>query len=230
MITYENPDFRLLMKYPSNWALRENPDNVVFTSPVESEADPYSESLYVYHQGDIPLFKSEDETLKKNVDAAIDFRKSFNNFELLSSNNIEFNDNNAGKIEYTYTDQNIGNVKAMEIIAVDGNDKYSIVFISNPDQYPSTLPTAQEMIDSIQITPQDEQTTSGQGTDTGEDGDKIDAGSETIVDTFDDPVATGGGDEGGNTDGGDGGENTDGDEGDVNAQDKNTDDSSDQND
>ena len=170
------------------------------------------ESLYVYHQGDIPLFKSEDETLKKNVDAAIDFRKSFNNFELLSSNNIEFNDNNAGKIEYTYTDPNIGNVKAMEIIAVDGNDKYNILFIANPEQYSSSLPTAQEMIDSIQILSspaEDEPSTSsqaGDGTGSGEGDDKIDAGSETIVDTFDDPVGTDSGDNGDGIDAG--GENT----------------------
>lgn len=78
----------------------------------------------------------------------------------------------------------------MEIVAVDGKDKYNIVFIANPKQYSSTFPTAQEMIDSMQITPQDEQMASGQGTDTGEDGDKIDAGSETIVDTFDDTPIT----------------------------------------
>ena len=48
---------------------------------------------------------------------------------------------------------NIGNAKALEIIAVDGTDKYSILFIANAEQYSSTLPSAQDIIDSIQITP-----------------------------------------------------------------------------
>jgi hypothetical protein len=151
MVDYENQDFRLVMKYPSNWAILESADNVAFTSPAES-TDAYLESLYVYHQGEIPLFQSDDETLKKNIEAEIDFRKSSSNFELISSDIIKFNDNNAGKIEYTYTDPNIGNAKALEIIAVDGNDKYNILFIANTEQYSSTLSSAQDIIDSIQIT------------------------------------------------------------------------------
>ena len=135
LVDYENPDFRLAMKYPSNWAVRENPDNVVFTSPIENEADAYLESLYVYHLGDIPLGKSEEETLKSNIEATIDYREPYSDFQLLSSNNIEFNGNTAGQIEYTYTDTNIGNTKAKEIIAIDGNDRYDILFIANADQY-----------------------------------------------------------------------------------------------
>lgn len=46
---------------------------------------------------------------------------------------------------------------AMEIIAVDGNDKYNIIFIANTEQYSSTLPIAQKIVDSIKITPQDSQ-------------------------------------------------------------------------
>ncbi|HEX9320408.1 MAG TPA: hypothetical protein VF884_15855, partial [Nitrososphaeraceae archaeon] len=173
-LEYQNPEFRLLMKYPTNWVKQENSDNVVFTSPAESPQDKYLESLYVYHMANIPLFPSADETLKKNVQAAIDFRKSYKNFQLLSNNEITFNDKPAGQIVYTYSDQNIGDVKAMEIIAVDGNDKYNILFIANTGQYSSTLPAAQKMVDSIQIAHQDDRGSSKSSSNT-----LFDSGTET---------------------------------------------------
>jgi hypothetical protein len=157
MVDYENQDFRLVMKYPTNWVKQENVDNVVFTSPAESQQDKYLESLYVYHEGSIPLFKTADETLKKNVQAVIDFRKSFKNFQLLSNDDVTLHGKPAGQIVYTYTDPSIGDVKAMEIVAVDGSDKYNIVFIANPEQYSTALPVTQKMLDSIQITPEDNQ-------------------------------------------------------------------------
>ena len=81
MVDYENQDFRLVMKYPSNWAILESSDNVV--SPPRPKVQMHILKVYMYyHQGDIPLFQSDDETLKKNIEAEIDFTKIIQQFRI----------------------------------------------------------------------------------------------------------------------------------------------------
>jgi hypothetical protein len=108
---YKNPEFRIDMKYPSDWEIQENDDHVAFTSKPEIP-DDLSASVFVYYEGNIPLFGSKGETMKKYRDAAIELRKSFKDFELLSSNTSLFMGKDAIQLEYIYKDPNVGDAKA----------------------------------------------------------------------------------------------------------------------
>jgi hypothetical protein len=129
--------------------VKEN-NYIGITSTTDNSSDPFVESVFIYYQDNIPLFDTESETLEQNVLNTIGYREqNSNDFELESSENINFHGLPAHMLVYTSVDQNIGDSKSAEIVVINGDHLYNIIFMANSEQFSDTYTLAEKIFDSM---------------------------------------------------------------------------------
>jgi len=143
---YQNSTFGISMQYPSSWEQQDFSDGVGFVAPVDNQMDRYKESLDVYV---FPKTKTSDTEF---VNAILDEIKGLLDFAIAepqSSTNIS--NLTAQKLVYTYSDKNIGQVKALSVITTKDDKGYEFRYIAKPADFNIKLPIINKMLDSVVI-------------------------------------------------------------------------------
>jgi eukaryotic-like serine/threonine-protein kinase len=152
-LSYDNPNFGIKIKYPSNWAKEESNDefskDVIFLVPTSPKK--YAEKL------SISILDAEhNKSLDQIANELIDFNKHKNtalrDYQVIESIPITVKNNNVHRIVFTYNDSIFGDVKGMLVEILKGDKNYELLYTSEPEKYDQILPTIQKMIDSFEIT------------------------------------------------------------------------------
>jgi eukaryotic-like serine/threonine-protein kinase len=150
LLTYENPNYDIKMRYPSSWVKDLNvssPDVVTFyPSAVNSNA------RFTVTVDNISYEMSVAQYASDSNDA---IRKRTQDFRLVeSSTNNTLAGLPAFKSVYTYTGYNNSTVQGMKIGAIKGDRVYIFTYEAGPTEYYTYLPMIRNMIYSSQITSQ----------------------------------------------------------------------------
>jgi hypothetical protein len=149
--TYENPNLGFSLEYPADWAKEET---LSFISPPTSPNETLSasnvapESIVVTTE---VLFSNI--TLDEYSESAIGLLENqFSNFTLIDSFETTLSGYPAHQIEYTYTLEG-SNLKNMQIWTIaDNNVVYAFTYGGIIEEFDSSLPVIENMIESFQLT------------------------------------------------------------------------------
>ena len=150
LLSYENLTYSFKMDYPQDWPMKEagtNDMNMVvgFLAPGEDMANP---SNYVIVQVE-NLPDKQTLTLDQYGQAVIDnLKKTYPDFNLISTNNIEISNTSAKELVYTLS---IDQAPYKETLAYTiQNDKaYIITYYASPDKYLEFEGAVEGMINSF---------------------------------------------------------------------------------
>lgn len=149
--TYQNNStLGIKMQYPPKWKeVQVNGIGVIFISPPESNSDRFLEKLT------IAVFPSNNNTsVNELVNGAINnYRDRYPDFQLIESKAITFKTNPAYTIVYSYTDQELRKVMAMDVGTSKDNRVYVFSYSADPTEYNSNMPTILKMINSFETFP-----------------------------------------------------------------------------
>jgi hypothetical protein len=150
-LTYQNNStLGIKIQYPSNWKeLQADDIGIIFISPPESTIDSFLEKLT------LAVFPSNSNaSINELANQAINnYREHLINFQLVESNGITFKSNPAYTLVYTYTDQAVKTVIAMDMGLTKNNKVYVLSYSADPTEYSMNMPTIQKMIDSFETRP-----------------------------------------------------------------------------
>src|ERR1700730_2893799 len=148
VLTYESSNCGFVVQYPANWqkvefskGIEEGTRNLVvnFLSPLEGPSDTFREYLIVQTAN----ITSRDLSLKTFTIEQMAFLKdSFPDFNILESNrSTTITSHIAYEVVYAYSDPIIGKAKAMEILIVNGGERYIVSYHADAAKYSKYLPT-----------------------------------------------------------------------------------------
>jgi serine/threonine-protein kinase len=153
LLTYKNPIFGIKILYPANWYKQENrsssnnnstlTDVVAFSPPFKNSSDIVGKVIVqVDNISDIKPI-----TLQRYAnDTAGDLRQDFK----VNESNATLAGGPAYKVEYTGLEASV-DLKAMMVMALNGDRAYIISYTAEPEKYSYYLPTVQKMIHSFEI-------------------------------------------------------------------------------
>jgi hypothetical protein len=144
-LTYENPIYQIKIQYPADWEKKDQGlggDNVVkFVLPQQRFP-----SLFVQ----IEDLDSSKLLQEYTYDKINHLRQLFHDFNIIEQNLTSLAGNNAYKIVYTFTLEQI-NYKRMDIWTIKDDRVYIINYLVETGEYSKYLPTIQKMVDSFEI-------------------------------------------------------------------------------
>ena len=150
---YENPDFGLKIQYPSDWEVKENPNEYVvvgFTSPLESQSDVWKDYFVVSVEGISGI--SLDEYVESSLNSleSVNLQYGLETKDIKSEPTV-ISENAARKITYTLEGEGSPKLSEDRFITKKGDFAYSITFTVEFEKYDQYLPVIQDVIDSIEI-------------------------------------------------------------------------------
>jgi hypothetical protein len=147
-LTYQNNStLGIKIQYPSNWKTQQlDGVGVVFISPPETNSDRFLEKLTIAF---FPLTNNTSVNELANG-ATNNYKKHYTDFQLMESKIIAFKSNPAYSIVYSYTDQELRKVIAMDVGTSKDNRVYVFSYSADPTEYSSDLPTIHRMINSFE--------------------------------------------------------------------------------
>jgi hypothetical protein len=150
-LTYQNNStLGIKIQYPSNWKNQQvDGVGVVFISPPETNLDRFLEKLT------IAFFPSNNNTsVNELANLAINnYKEHYTGFQLIESKAITFERNPAYTIVYSYTDQELRKIIAMDVGTAKDNRVYVFSYSADPTEYSSYMPTIHKMINSFETIP-----------------------------------------------------------------------------
>jgi hypothetical protein len=150
-LTYQNNStLGIKIQYPSNWKNQlDDGVGVIFISPPEANLDRFLEKLT------IAFFPSNTNTsVNELANRAINnYKEHYTGFQLIESKAITFERNPAYTIVYSYTDEELRKVIAMDIGTAKDNRVYVFSYSADPTEYSSYMPTIHKMINSFESIP-----------------------------------------------------------------------------
>ena len=151
-----SPDKRDVLLQTLSQGLNEGQAHVIVSirSPLEGETDPWSEGMNIVVEN-LSAVSPDPVSLKDYVDANIEtISKVSQNFKLEQpATEITIDGTPAMTFAYTSTspfDTSLTG-KILNVIEMKGNTGYVLTFSSNPESYPSYLPTFEKMFQSFKI-------------------------------------------------------------------------------
>jgi hypothetical protein len=141
--TYTNKEMKFSIKYPSNWQVEEKeeyPNSVTFQIPDRA----YNASFFMVSVGEPEPHNTLEQEVKKGIDADISIFKS----KLLKQNKVILGGNTGIKTELI---DHFSGYK-FYITTIANGKIYQLSYIENPLKLPETLPLANKMVESFQIT------------------------------------------------------------------------------
>jgi hypothetical protein len=171
-LTYENPNHRIKIQYPSRWQIEEidrnQYDSIIhvaqFYSPQENFLEIYPESLEI--SIDTLLSPAEDDnnnknlTLDKYADEVVkNYTETLPEFKLveLNKNSTLAGNNSAYELIYTAkivdVSNRIGkfNYKTIEMGTIIGDKVFKVNYYAPQSEFSDFLPIIKKMIDSFEI-------------------------------------------------------------------------------
>lgn len=151
LVTFEDRDLGLLIKYPSNWERSKvAQDQVTFIAPRESDSPSFPAGLGI-RSHNITFPDSALDSIANEV--VTDLERDTQDFTLLSSHQSKLNNFHTYEISFAATDDNDAKRKAMQIIVQPENLVYVITYKAYPEKYESYLPIIRSMLDSLKFRP-----------------------------------------------------------------------------
>ena len=149
LVTFEDRDLGLMIKYPSNWERSKiGQDQITFIAPRESDSSSFPAGLGIKSHN----ISSADSTLDSIAKEIVtDLEGDTQDFTLLSSGKSKLNSFDAHEISFSATDDNDAKRTAMQIVVKPENLVYVITYKAYPEKYESYLPIIQSMLDSLKF-------------------------------------------------------------------------------
>jgi hypothetical protein len=143
LVPYNNPNLGFSLEYPSDWQKEES---LSFTSPQGGMGDRAPEAINVVTE----VLPSSDFSLDSYTDAAMGQVESFENFQLLNSSSTTLGGLPAHMIVYTFTDE-LTPLQNLQAWTVKDGMAYVITYGGVPEEFESSLPALQSVLDSFSL-------------------------------------------------------------------------------
>lgn len=140
---YNNPNLGFSLKYPSEWQKEES---LSFTSPQGGIDNRAPEVISVVTE----VLPSSNFSLDSYTDAAMGQVVSFENFQLLNSSSTTLGRLPAHMIVYAFTDEQTP-LQNLQVWTVKDGMAYVITYGGVPEEFESSLPALQSVLDSFSL-------------------------------------------------------------------------------
>jgi hypothetical protein len=149
-ITYENPTYKIKLKYPSYLEKQEDSSGgiVFFLSPQNSTIEAFTANLniFVINMSSQPM--SLDEFTNRSI---IEMRDIIADYNITDSRKATLAKGDAYLLSYTGS-QGLFKLKWMSVYMIKNDTLYLITYTAGADKFASYLPTVNKMLDSFEIT------------------------------------------------------------------------------
>jgi hypothetical protein len=144
LATYSNPNLGFSLEYPSNWQREEI---LTFVSPQGGIDNRAPEVIRVTTE----VLPTSDYNLERYTEAALGQVEVFQDFRLLNSSSTTLGGLPANLIVYTFTDESQTPLQNLQVWAVKDGMAYVITYGGTPEEFDSSLPAFQSIIDSFSL-------------------------------------------------------------------------------
>ena len=150
--SYNNTVYGISIKYPPTWKKAVTPDRITgnlvqFISPKEGNADTYSENLNLIVQDSPETHKELEQFTKYYLD---EVKQSTSNIKIIEEGKRKLANRPAYQVIYTFEEDGM-NIKRLQVWMVKNNQAYIITYTADVAKYAEYFPTAQTMINSLEI-------------------------------------------------------------------------------
>jgi serine/threonine-protein kinase len=149
LLTHDSPDYGIRIKYPADWTKDEQIMGavVVFFAPTEGPSDIFQENVNIIVQD----LSAQPMTLDEYTELSLGQIEQFiTDPSILDSSAVTLADIPGHRVVYTGK-QGQYDLKWMQVWTVQNNKAYVISYTAETSKYSTFLGTAQEMIDSFEI-------------------------------------------------------------------------------
>src|SRR5918996_1498056 len=143
LVPYNNPNLGFSLVYPSDW---QKVETLSFTSPQGGVGNRAPEIISVITE----VLPSSNFSLNSYTEAAIDQVQSFDNFQLLNSSSTTIGGLPGHMIVYTFTDGQTP-LQNLQAWTVKDGIAYIITYGGGPEEFDSSLPSIQSILDSFRL-------------------------------------------------------------------------------
>ena len=150
---YVNDDYQFSIKYPENWSHQELDDPitgevVVFTSPLETNADLFLEKVYIT----VEYLSSESTTLEQYTQIVFERinQEKGNEIEVYQDRKTKIGESPARMVVYSRKEEGL-QLRQMEAFTIKNNQVYIAIYTAERAKFSKFLGTAEKMIDSWEI-------------------------------------------------------------------------------
>jgi hypothetical protein len=148
--TYTNNDLKFSIEHPSNWQIKETDETVLF------ELTGRSLPIFAVNTEKAETHLDSDTMTLKNIslqelaehEIAEMTSSEFRNFDLIKQNKVTIRGNDGWKMEFAGEDS----LYLFEICTIAHGKIYVLTYQDYSSKVPETLPLANEMVESFQIT------------------------------------------------------------------------------
>lgn len=143
LVPYKNPNLGFSLEYPSDW---QKVETLSFTSPQGGMGNRAPEVINVITE----VLPSSNFSLDSYTEAAFGQVESFENFQLLNSSSTTLGGLPAHMIVYTFTDEQTP-LQNLQAWTVKDGMAYVITYGGVPEEFDSSLPALQSVLDSFRL-------------------------------------------------------------------------------
>jgi hypothetical protein len=143
LVPYNNPNLGFSLEYPSDW---QKVETLSFTSPQGGMGNRAPEVINVVTE----VLPSSNFSLDSYTEAAIGQVELFDNFQLLNSSSTTIGGLPGHMIVYTFTDGQTP-LQNLQAWTVKDGMAYIITYGGIPEEFDSSLPAIQSVLDSFRL-------------------------------------------------------------------------------
>jgi hypothetical protein len=144
LVPYNNPNLGFSLEYPTNW---EKEESLTFVSPQGGIGNRTPELISITTE----VLPTSDYNLERYTEAALGQVEVFQDFRLLNSSSTTLGGLPAHLIVYTFTDESQTPLQNLQVWTVKDGMAYVITYGGTPEEFDSSLPAFQSIIDSFAL-------------------------------------------------------------------------------
>jgi hypothetical protein len=144
VVPYNNTNLGFSLEYPTNW---EKEESLTFVSPQGGIGNRTPEAISITTE----VLPTSDFNLERYTEAALGQVEVFQDFRLLNSSSTTLGGLPAHIIVYTFTDESQTPLQNLQVWTVKDGTAYVITYGGTPEEFDSSLPAFQRIIDSFSL-------------------------------------------------------------------------------
>jgi hypothetical protein len=144
VVPYNNPNLGFSLEYPANW---EKEESLTFVSPQGGVGNRTPEVISITTE----VLPTSDFNLERYTAAALGQVEVFQDFRLLNSSSTTLGGFPSHLIVYTFTDESQTPLQNLQVWTVKDGMAYVITYGGTPEEFDSSLPAFQSIIDSFSL-------------------------------------------------------------------------------
>jgi hypothetical protein len=144
LVSYSNPNLGFSLEYPSEW---EKEESLTFVSPQGGIGNRTPEVISITTE----VLPTSDFSLDSYTEAALGQVESFQDFRLLNSSSTTLAGLPAHMIVYSFTDESQTPLENLQVWTIKDGMAYIITYGGTPEEFDSSLPVFQSVMDSFRI-------------------------------------------------------------------------------